>query len=657
MIRSGQRAPVRIPKVTTTKAQTKDYQFVKGFNTNTSNDDMDPDQFRLAQDAREVQVGKWQTRQGNDFFSVPIGEAVNVQQTATTGASDFSFNTTTWWAKKAVAASTGRLTAIEARMKNPGTATGTTVLALYTDSSGSPGTEIFRTTVAASALSNSYAYLKARSITCPDITNGTTYWVVGFVQGGGSNSYQISTTTNASTGKTSTNAGTSWSAASLDFNVKLSTATAKPVKGQIRVKRPNGTKVSFLAVDTTLYTINETTGATTSVDTGLDTNASYTRFDFVNDTLYYVQGTTKPRKYDFSSASSVSGAPENASAVLAHVGLLFYISADDPTKVYYTNFGIYDTFTSTDFFYVPSPKTGDPAVAMAELVGNLYVITRNSKYVLYGAENATFRLDNAVGQKGTFTQESIAFNQDTIFLASDDGIYQFNGTGENNIAVDVLDWWMALQNKDNTVLELHNNRLYVFYTPNGQSQNTNCRVYNLAYGVWESDDTVAWVAGTYTRYDNDDLFLQGSNRVGMVMLAEQTTNDYNSMGEPLSFELRTNYNHFGTPAQYKRVPIYRPHFDTTSGNYSVSYGYALDYSDSPTYDSLSLAGDGPRFNTGLTYDSGVTFGALAQTNPMDNSLVIPGEWRRMQLRYRHYAGREPVSFDGHELSLETQRLI
>jgi hypothetical protein len=52
-------------------------------------------------------------------------------------------------------------------------------------------------------------------------------------------------------------------------------------------------------------------------------------------------------------------------------------------------------------------------------------------------------------------------------------------------------------NKRNTVLELHNNRLYVFYTPNGESSNSRCMVYHILYGIWESDDTRAYVGMTY----------------------------------------------------------------------------------------------------------------------------------------------------------------
>lgn len=652
MRRSSLRRRVPVPSVTTRKTTTRDLQYVGGLDTNTSNDDVEANRWRYAVDTREIEVGKWETRQGNDFLSTPIGEAVNVEQTSTTGASDQSFSSTTYWAKKIVATATGVLTGIEVRIKNPATATGTVGMIVYSDDAGTPGTELMRTTIAASSITSSYAYIRARSITCPDITNGSTYWVVGYVQDSGSGSYQISTTTNATTGLVSIDSGSTWSASSVDYNVKLYTATTGGVKGMIAVERPNGSTYVFMAHGSDLYSINTGTGATTSVDSGLDASATYCRFEFVNDVLYYVTGLQKPRKYDFSTASEVSGAPENASNIRLHKGVIFYTSALDPTKVYYTNFADYDTFTSTDFLYIPAPKTADPVVAKFPLNGLLYISTKRSKYVLYGAENATFRLDSAIGQKGTFSQESVAYDEDNAYLASDDGIYRFNGAEEVNIAKDILADYIALPNKSSIVLTLANNRLYVWYTPVGSGQNSRCFVYNTLYRIWESNDTLGYVSRAF----NFTSLLQGSNRCGMIMYGELSTNDYNSMGEPLSWEHRTTYEHFDAPAQYKRASFYRPHFDSVSGSYSVQVGYATEYADTATYSNISLAGNGPRYDDGVLFDSGATYGGTQQVNPMDASPRIPGQWRRLQLRYRHYAAREPINFDGHILVIETQRV-
>lgn len=645
---------------TTRKFDTKDYQYNKGTDSNTTNDDSDSDKWRYATDVREMQVGKWNTRRGAEFFSTPVGEITNVQQTTITGAGTLIFNSSTFFAHKVVATTSGRLTGLKANLLNPGTATGTVVLALHTDLTGSPGLELVRTSIANSAITVTAQYLTARSITCPEVVAGVTYWIVGSVQDGGSNTivggYQISTTTAGATGKTSTSGGQSWIASNVEYNVALITATAGAVKGHIRVKRQNNTNFSCFAHGTNLYSVNEATGAVTSIDNAISNVSTRVRLTYVNDVLYYTDGTQKPRKYDFTVSSSVSTAPDTAYNLITHKGLVFYMSAVDTNKMYYTNFGLYDTFTSTDFIYVDAPKTGDPMTAFAKLNGNLYVMTRNNKFILYGSENATFRLDNAIGQKGTFSQESIAYDEDKIYLANDEGIFVFNGAEEINIAADVLDWWKELSSKQNTVLDLHNSRLYIFYTPAGKAENSRCRVYNTLYGIWESDDTSTLVSTVYSRLDNDDVQLIGSNRVGMLMVNEAPTNDYNNMGEPFTYELRTKYEHYNTPAQYKRASYFRPHFDAVKGIYGIQIGYAIDFSDSPTYFNLNLQPSGVRFNDGSRFDQGARFGGLSQINPTDSGPVIPGQWRRLQIRYKHYGAREPVSFDGHILSIQAQRI-
>jgi len=661
MNRSAVRRRVAVPSVTTRKSQSKDYQYTEGIDTNSSNDDVSPNKWRYVTDARENQVGKWDTRKGNDLLSIPIGEVVNVQQASVTVPGTFNFSNTIRWAKKLTATSTARLTALEANIRNSNGGTGTIVYALYSDNAGSPGTELVRTTVSASSLTAVFQYLKARSITCPDITNATVYWVVGYVQAGGTNSYTISTTTNTTTGKMSTDGGVTWTAANVDFNVKLSTATTGGTKGTIRFKRTNGTSYTFIAHGTTVYSVNETTGVATSVDTGISALSTYVRFDFSNDVLRYVDGIGKPRKYDLatSTASQITTAPEAASAIIQHKVYMFYLSAADPNKAFYSDEGYtqFDVFNSTNFEYFPAPKTADPAVAFSKLQGSIYVHTRNNKYIYSGYSKATFQQDNAIGQKGTFSQESVVWDEDYVFLASDDGIYRFNGAEETNITTPVLNWWMALTAKQNTVLQLHNNRLYIYYTPNGQAVNSRCMIYNILYGICESDDTRQYIGFSYaSSASNDNYLIAASNRVGMLMLSEQITNDYTNMGEPLTYELRTAYNHYDSPAQYKRATEYRPHFDSVTGSYSITVGYATDYSDAPSTSDVSLASGGVRFDTGVTFDSGSRFGGSQQINPMDNAPNIPGEWRRLQLRYKHDAAREPCSFDGHVINLQVQRL-
>lgn len=621
----------------TRKLQSGDYEFVKGWNSNLSNDAVPENQWRRVRDARQPELGKWDTRKGNDRFSVPIGEAVNAEQTSTSGAGNRQVSTTSWVAQKVTATATGPCTRIDVNVRNDDTGSGTLLVALCEDNSGTPGDLLLLTSIAQGSITDSYGYVSAYSITCPTITNSDDYWVVLYMQAGGTGYYEVSTTTAASTGLVSTNSGGTWGSATDASNIKLYSATAGGVKGCGRYQRPDGTIVTVFAHGTNLYSVDNSTGVATSIDSNLGGGSTYVGVAFVNDTLYYADGTQKPRKYNFSANSSVSGAIENAADVAEHKGLLFYVSAVDPTKFFFTNFAAYDTFTSTDYIYAPAPKTADPIQRLISLNGVLYIITRHSKFALLGSSNQDFRLEPAVGQKGAVGRRAVTHDENYIYIAADDGIYQYNGAEEKNIGQDILNLWRELDNKENTVMDVFGNRLYVWYTPNGETSNTECLVYNTLYNHWESLDSHTSIGGSLGADAFDESFVQASNRAGMLMWGERSANDHASMGEPMEYELLTSYWHAKTPAQWKRAPYFRPHFAGQPGTYEAQVGYDLDYANSPTYTAVQMQGTG-------------------SINPLD-VLRIEGEWRRLQVRYKHHAARQPVSFDGHVLTVEAQRVI
>jgi hypothetical protein len=648
----GRRVPV--PSVTTDKAQTKPIDYKKGLYTGTPNDLQPQNTLRYIADMRFDGIGKYKTRKGCDHYSVAIGEAVNVQVTSTSGAADKGFTTTTWYAEKLTATATGPLSRVDVRLKNSSSAVGTVLIRVYSDNAGSPGTLLATTSVDQTDITGSYAYLSAYSMEAPTITNGSPYWVAVGLQESGTGTMYISSTTNSTNAKVSTNSGQTWSAGSYSLNVKLYTATAGGVKGLTRIYRPDGTGVTFLAHGTHLYTVNDVTGATTSVDSSINSSATQVRLDYVNDILYYVDGIGKPRKYNFSAASEVSTSPYNASNIMEHVGILFYFDKDDPTRLFYTNFADYETFTSTDFIYVPAPKRADHLTAMAKLNGILYPFTQKNKYMLMGQDNATFRLDEAYAQKGTFSQESVVFDENFIYFASDDGIYKFNGTSEKNITEGIINDYTGLLHKDDIHLQLHDNKLYIWYRPNGDAETNQCIVYNTLYEVIESVDYNTYVGRSFARHDTTDKFLQASNRAGVVYYGEQSTNDYHNLGSPLVAEVRTAYDHFGSPQQLKRITYWRPIIQSTQGDYTLQAGFAADYSDDVNYSNVSLQGSGYTYDDPDTlYDSATYAAGVAN---IDTTLNIFGSAYRWQRRYKHHAAHEPIEFAGEVLKIQTRRL-
>lgn len=648
----GRRAS--IPSVTTSKAQPQPIDYKQGLFTGVPNDLQPKNTLRYVMDMRFNGIGKYKTRQGCDHYSVAIGEAVNIQVTSTTGASNAGFSTTTWQAEKLTAASSGVLSRVDLNLKNSASATGTVLVSVYSNSSGSPGTLLAQSSVDQTDITSTYAYLSAYFMEAPSITSGTAYWVVVSLQESGSGTMYVSSTTNSTNAKTSSTSGQAWSTAAYSLNVKLYTATSGGVKGLTRIYRPDGTGITFLAHGTNLYAVNDSTGVTTSVDSSISGSSTFVRLDYVNDVLYYVDGIGKPRKYNFASSSEVTASPYNATNIMEHVGILFYFDKDDPNRLFYTNFADYETFTSTDFIYVPAPKKSDHQTAMAKLNGILYLFTRRNKFMLMGQDNATFRLDEAYAQKGTFSQESVVFDENYIYFASDDGVYKFNGTSEKNILEGVLEDYTGLLFKDDIHLQLHNNRLYIWYRPNGEASVSECFVYNTLYDVIESVDMNTCVGRSFARHDTTDKFLQASTRAGVVYYSEQGTNDYHNLGSPLEAEVRTAYDHFGSPQQLKRITYWRPILESTQGDYTLQAGFSADYSDDVNYSNVNLQSAGYTYDDpGTLYDSATYASSGTST---DTTLNIYGSAYRWQRRYKHHAAHEPVEFAGEVLKVETQRL-
>lgn len=611
--------------------------------------------WRLAQDARIPTLGEYETRKGFDFHSAAAGETQDQAVTSTTGTADQSFNETARLAQKWTAGASGRLSKYEVRIKNDASATGTVIVEHWTDSSGSPGVMVARSSIAGSTPTSSYAYLTARFATAPVVTSGTSYWIVTYVQATASGSYKWSSTTTATTAKTSSTSGSSWSAASFALNFKQHYATSGGVKGLHRAYKSDGTAVTLLAHGTVLYKVDDVTGALTSVKTGLSASATHYRFQTVNDIVYYVNGFDGLRKWDFTTESQVRAT--NYTHICLHKGLLMLTTKDDPTAEVYSNFGEYETYTSTDLFYADAPNTGDPITAKVSLGGVLLIWTRDNKFMLGGDDNATFSVDRAPDNKGTYSQETVAVDGNFVYYLSDDGVYRSNGSEAQLLSQNIYEDIVRLENKDDCVLAVNKGRLYLWYKSDGSSYNDRCYVWNLNYGgeagTVESLDTDAVVDRALTAFRDSDGLLVASSLIGQVYWQEQESNDYTNLGGPINWELDTHHHTGASPAVLKAYRKWLPRFGAQDGAYSVSCDYAYDQRDNwQTRDSVSVQGSGTLWGSGAVWGS-FTWGSTAEVSA---SLHIPGEYKRTAVRYKHHACRQPIRFLGHTLERQTRRL-
>lgn len=651
-----------IPSITSRKLSFEINDYSLGYNSFLSNDkfplkDGASNMWRLAQDARITTLGDYQTRRGFDFHSDPAGITQDQTQTSTTGAADKSFNTTTRLAQKWTAGASGKLAKYEVRLKNDASASGTVLVEHWTDSSGSPGVLVARSSIADSTITGSYTYMTAHFADAPTVTSATAYWLIVYVQQIGANSFKWSSTTSATTAKVSADSGASWSSTSYALNFKQHYATSGALKGLHRAYKSDGTAVTLFAHGTVLYSVDEVTGALTTVKSGLSASAVNYRFVTVNDIVYYVNSFDGLRKWDFAAESQVN--TTNYTHITSHKGLLVLVTADDPNKVVYSNFADYETFTSTDFIYVPSPKTGDPVTAVISLNGYLLLFTRNNKFILSGSDNATFTLDEAPDQKGTFSQETVTMDKSFVYFLSEDGVYRSNASEAQLLSENIYTDVITLFAKSQACMVVNKGRLYLWFRSPGSSFNDSCHVWNLNYGsngadCVESYDTQAYVTRAVSAFNDNDQLLVGSSITGQIYWQEKASNDYTNLGGDINFLLQTHYITADSPAMLKEIRYWQPRFRAQSGNYRINCEYASDLRDNwQLYESPNVQGAGYLWGDPGTVWGSFTWGTTAE---VQEQLYVPGEFRRIAIRYKHYATRQPHSFLGHSFQMQTRRM-
>ena len=320
--------------------------------------------------------------------------------------------------------------------------------------------------------------------------------------------------------------------------------------------------------------------------------------------------------------------------------------------------GSYDKFSRNFRQNFPAINTGDPLKAMFNLGGVTYILTRRNKYQMYSQTADAWTQSPSNAQNGTFSQESVVCDLNYAYFASENGIYRFDGSSEESLTENsIQNVYNDIPNKENIVLDLYKNRLYVYFTSQSGGANDSCLVYNINLKVWESFDSNTCVSATSARQNSSSRFICGHSKVGMLMLNEDVTNnDYSDMGEPIAFNLETAYQHYGSTSQLKRITKWRPQFSTTDKPYTAECGYALDFTDNVQYAfSIDLQRQ-ETVNINYTWDNPSDYGVPAIPTVYTTIPLVNGEFYRIQIRYQHIAAFEPVIFRSHTLTVQTQRI-
>lgn len=401
-----------------------------------------------------------------------------------------------------------------------------------------------------------------------------------------------------------------------------------------------GSKVAANSVSVT------STGSWQQVSTTITATTTSTNFSVDSSTVNFLLDDVSVVP---SGVENMGGSPGVAISIRLHKAVLFLL--DSANRAIYSNADDLETFDAVSFIYVPAPYTADYVLWMEEFQDNLVFITRNTKWVLYGQDIATFTLRESTSTKGTVGKKSAIKDKSVIYFVSDDyNVYAFNGGTDKAIGTLITRQLENVADLATIRMAVHDNRLRIYYTPSGQSEQQDCLVDDLTYYQW-MQDTGIYVSGgiVLNSQSDDDQLIEGSSRVGRLMYGEVGTSD---MGKPILFDYWTKYFTFDHPTRKHRLKRLYPIFKAGAGPYYCNVDVDADDQNMPMENQVYLGTEGSLWGT-FVWGTDNWGGSVIQPQ----RLAIPGQNRKHQIRYSQHGVDNPVSVLGHTTYTKIRRPI
>lgn len=578
------------------------------------------------------------TRKGSTRFTAAHGETLQDENvTANTG--DISFSTTKTASQPYVAGATGILTRLDLELKKisgAGGGRGVARIEFYADNAGHPGQLLGASSVAGSDIGTAYGFLPAYLIDGPNVVSGQTYHIVAYIQDNGSGEYYWGQS--ASTGNiliTSMDDGLSWTSSGVTGRYKTYLATDASVRGFTRRYPSNNVNRTIYAAGNSIISIADD-GTETVIDTltGTDTPV---RFDFINDLTLYADGQGNPRQWDGTTVSDIPNAPTAATMVKIWQNRAFFLV--NKTEFIFSNLLDITTYDSTDFFYVPSPKSSDPVTGARVFLDNFLIFTHNTKHTIIGSDITTFTRKEAVGTRGAVCDEAIAVSDNACYFMSDDGnIYAWNGAKDTLMSRNMEPLFSSIPDKTKVRLHLYKNQLRVYFASPTSDFNDQMALLDLDSGEWFRD-TGRPVCGSMAWEQDQNQLIEFSSRAGWLFQGEQTFSD---LGKAIDFEYRSRYNIYSSGTSKKRIKNFTPVVRTANVDYTMQIGKDMDYADKPDMRDFIVAGGGAKWGD-FVWGDGTKFG---KNKIVEKHSGMSGRGKHIQYRFKKSGVETPVEIYG-----------
>ena len=613
-------------------------------------------------DDRQVAIS---SRKGPGFYMSPLSETKTESLELETTKEVEVGVTAPILAQRLVTTTGGRLNRLDFKVKSTETSNGPLMVSLYSNKDGRPSDLLAQSSIGSGSITDSLSWATVRFVDAPLLANGDELWVIFEIQDDGDGTYLV--------GCVEDEVGAKWSDtsfAALDtqpygVNYKMYQTPDIRLKGTHRFNREAGDNITVAAFNDGLYALDPISNSWTVIESGHNASATHYSFAVADGKLFWVNSFDDLKAWDGDTVETITD-PELPilSHIIFHKDRLFGVVASDKNKFIWSEAPgnptqltpdkqWYYAYLSTNFAYVPAPKTGSPVTGLVSFQDALFIFTQDNKWVFSGYDKGSFSMRQSTGAKGALGFKSVTQDENHIYFVSDDGLYQFNGSQDTNISKDrIQPLFDACGNKFNIVPVVWKNKVRFYMQSKGSPHNDIVALYNKNInGEWELD-TDTWVdrALYFDDADDDQELLEFSSLYAMPMLAEQ---GYNSLGAPIDFEYRMKYDSFGLPAQKKRVRRYFPILQGVDNTFNIRIMMDKDFQDNPRIKDVLLAVNGSTWGD-FKWGDGTTWGGDKSFKHHRQS--YPGSAYYWQLRIARKGVNNRVAFIGAQYKYRIKRM-
>lgn len=584
------------------------------------------------------------TRKGSRKLSDPIGQTLDTQNVATS-TGDIEFTTVKIVAQPFLATTTGALTKLSLELKKIGSVTGIIRVDVYSDSGGSIGTLMGSSSIQGNTVTTSFQYLDANFMDAPSVVATTQYWQIVYIQSNGSGSYYLNGTANSTPNSlysidamvSFTNLGSAW-------RYKSYVSTSGGIKGYIRRYPSDGTNRTIIAHGTTLQAVDDS-GNYTSISTGLSSLSTYMRMLQNDDELIYTNGIDPIRWWNGTTdrvINGVTGTPTNA---ILYKERLFLLT--DRTLVRFSEKNDFETYSSVNFFYVPTPLSSDPVTAWVKFQDGIHIFTHETKHVIRGYDISTFQRDEMSGTRGAVSQEALAVDKNGVYFMSDDKqIYKWNGISDQLLSRKVERELQTITDVSKVRFHLYRNQLRVYYPKSPSSISNQMLLLDMnaasktsPEGEWFMD-TGRNIVGSLELNQDDNQLVEFSSKVGQLYNGETGDSD---MGKKITWKYWTKYEAYTSGAAKDRIKRFRPILRGQDSDYVMQVGKDIDFQNSPTMRDHSVTSGGARWGA-FVWGDGTVWGS---TRNVDTAVPMNGRGKYTQYRFEMEGVDTPVELYGY----------